>query len=53
MRAYGGPAAAGIDWMPTIATYCGADVGGHRIDGRDISAIIDSADAPSPHEVLH
>ncbi len=44
--------AASIDWLPTIAAYCGFDVGTHRIDGRDITAVIDS-DASSPHEALH
>ncbi len=52
-KAVRGQIAASIDWMPTIAHYCGADVGSHKIDGKNIAPVIASADAPSPHEVLH
>jgi arylsulfatase A-like enzyme len=39
--------------MPTIAQYC--DIRPHepKFDGKSIVSIIESADAPSPHEVLH
>jgi len=45
--------AASIDWMPTIAQYCGVKPPEVNIDGKSIKSIIDSADAPSQHEVLH
>jgi arylsulfatase A len=41
------------DWMPTIAELCGAPLLNDDIDGRSITAVLRSADAPSPHEVLH
>ena len=44
--------AISIDWMPTIAEYCGAKVPDRRIDGKSIAKLIDSAKAPSPHDVL-
>ncbi|MCG8583230.1 MAG: sulfatase-like hydrolase/transferase [Pirellulales bacterium] len=43
----------GCDWLPTLATMCNVDVLEKDIDGKDISAVIESADAPSPHNVLH
>jgi len=45
--------AASIDWMPTIAEYCGVKLPEVNIDGKNIKSIIDSADAHSPHDVLH
>ena len=42
-----------IDWMPTIAEYCGVKPPDREIDGKSITGLIDSADAPSPHDVLH
>ncbi|NIA13146.1 MAG: sulfatase-like hydrolase/transferase [Nitrospiraceae bacterium] len=42
----------GCDWMPTIAALCGAQAPS-GIDGKDISSVIRSGDAPTPHEVLH
>jgi len=45
--------AISIDWMPTIARYSGARPPDRKIDGRSIDAIIASAEAPSPHDVLH
>ena len=45
--------AASIDWMPTIAEYCGAKLPDRPIDGKSIAPVIESADAPSPHKVLH
>ncbi len=44
--------AINMDWLPTIARWCGAEIG-HTIDGRDLSRVIASADAPSPHQELH
>ena len=45
--------AISIDWMPTIAQYCGLKPPEHKIDGRSIVSVIESPDAPSPHKVLH
>ena len=45
--------AASIDWMPTIAEYCDVPLPNREIDGKSIVGIIESQDAPSPHDVLH
>ena len=45
--------AISIDWMPTIAEYCGLKPPARKIDGKSIARLIDSPDAPSPHETLH
>ena len=45
--------AASIDWMPTIAEYSGVKLPGVNIDGKSIVPVIESEDAPSPHDVLH
>ena len=45
--------AISIDWMPTIAHYCNTEVGNHKIDGKNIAPLIESADAPSPHDQLN
>ncbi len=39
------------DWMPTLAELAGVDTA-DNIDGKSIVDVI-SADAPTPHEVLH
>jgi len=48
-----GQMAASIDWMPTIADYCGVKLPARKIDGKSIVPVIESADASSPHNVLH
>lgn len=45
--------AISIDWMPTIAEHCGVPTPDRKIDGKSIASVIDSAEAPSPHDVLH
>ncbi|MFH1716689.1 MAG: sulfatase-like hydrolase/transferase [Planctomycetota bacterium] len=45
--------AISIDWMPTIAEYCGVKPPDVEIDGKSIKSVIDSENASSPHEVLH
>jgi len=45
--------AISIDWMPTIAQYCGLKPPEHKIDGKSIVSVIESPNAPSPHKVLH
>jgi len=48
-----GQVAHGCDWMPTIAELCGAELIDSDIDGISIVPVIMSADAPSPHDILH
>ncbi|HCO95337.1 MAG TPA: sulfatase [Phycisphaerales bacterium] len=45
--------AASIDWMPTIAEYSAVKLPDVNIDGKSIIPVIESADALSPHDVLH
>ncbi len=45
--------ATSMDWFPTMAKYCGVPMPKHTIDGCDISAVIESADAKTPHEVFN
>ncbi len=45
--------AASIDWMPTIAEYCGVKLPDRKIDGKSITSVIESEDASSPHKVFH
>jgi arylsulfatase A-like enzyme len=45
-------AAINMDWMPTISRWCGTSIE-HRIDGLDLSEVIASKDASSPHKQLH
>lgn len=44
---------AGTDWLPTIAKLTGAKLPSSKLDGKDISAVIQSASAKSPHEYLY
>ncbi len=46
-------AAIAMDWMPTLAAYCGLDLPDRTLDGRDIRDVIESEGTASPHEVLH
>jgi len=45
--------ACSIDWLPTVAEYCGLPEIKTRIDGKSLKAVIESAKAPSPHKTLH
>jgi len=45
--------ATSMDWCPTIAHYCQVDLPNHKIDGKNIASIIESAQAPTPHDILH
>jgi arylsulfatase A-like enzyme len=47
-----GQAATSMDWLPTIAHYCGVSPPGHPIDGTNIADLIASADTESPHGVM-
>ena len=45
--------ATAMDWFPTLARYCGLVLPDRVLDGRDIADVIESGEAPSPHEVVH
>ena len=45
--------AHGCDWLPTIAELCGVPRRRSASTARAWSAVIRSADAPTPHDVLH
>ena len=45
--------AYGCDWLPTIAELCGIPLPAAPIDGASLVPVIRSADAPTPHDVLH
>lgn len=47
-----GQMVASMDWLPTIAHYCGVAAPDRLLDGRSIAEVIASADAASPHESL-
>lgn len=42
-----------MDWFPTILELCDVAQPDHKIDGKSALPVINSADAESPHEVLH
>lgn len=42
--------ATACDWLPTILDLCGLPSPQHRIDGRSLRPILESAQAPSPHQ---
>ncbi|MBN1346634.1 MAG: sulfatase-like hydrolase/transferase [Phycisphaerae bacterium] len=48
-----GQFATSMDWFPTIASLCGAELPDRKIDGKDITAVLKSAEAPTPHKVFH
>ena len=41
-----------MDWLPTLADYCGLDTSDLALDGRSLTDVI-GGDAPSPHAALH
>ncbi len=42
-----------IDLLPTLAHYCGVRLPDREIDGVDISRVVESPEAPWPHQVMH
>jgi len=42
-----------MDWLPTLAEWCGAEKPEGILDGRSLGPIIDSKNAPSQHPVLY
>jgi len=45
--------AISIDWLPTIAHYCGVKLPNRKIDGLNIAPVIASERTPSPHKTTH
>lgn len=45
--------AHGCDWFPTIAALCGVNLPETALDGKNLEGVIASAEAASPHGVLH
>ncbi len=45
--------ATAIDWFPTVANLAGIKKIDHRIDGKDITNLLMSAEVRSPHDVFH
>ena len=45
--------AHGCDWLPTLAELCGVPLLDDDIDGRSLVPVLRSAEAPTPHQVLH
>ncbi|MFA6564237.1 MAG: sulfatase-like hydrolase/transferase [Verrucomicrobiia bacterium] len=48
-----GQVAHGCDWLPTVAELTGVKLLQPDIDGKSLVPVLKSADAPSPHDVLH
>jgi arylsulfatase A-like enzyme len=42
-----------LDWLPTIAEWCEVDVSDLDLDGHSLRSVIDSPNAPGPHEVMY
>ena len=45
--------ATSLDWFPTICRYCNVELPKRKIDGRDITSLIESPTAKTPHDVFH
>jgi arylsulfatase A-like enzyme len=45
--------AIATDWLPTIADLCQVKLPESSLDGESLVKVIKSAEAPSPHSVLH
>jgi len=48
-----GQLATGCDWFSTLSALCNVPLPDHPLDGRDLTAVLNSADAPSPHPWFH
>ena len=42
-----------VDWLPTLAEFCGVALPGHLIDGVSLVEVVGSADAAAAHEEFH
>jgi len=45
--------AVGCDWLPTLVELTKAEVDLPLLDGKDLSAVLKDADAPSPHDSFY
>ena len=45
--------AVGCDWLPTLVELTKVDVNLPLLDGKDLSAVLKDADAPSPHDSFY
>lgn len=45
--------ATGCDWLPTIAELCNVPLPERHLDGRGLAAVLQSAEAPSPHKTFY
>lgn len=41
--------ATGCDWFPTVAELCQVELPDRKLDGKSLTKVIQSADAPTPH----
>jgi arylsulfatase A-like enzyme len=48
-----GQMAHACDWLPTVAELCGMALPKAELSGRSLVPVLKSAQAPSPHDVLH
>ncbi|MGC8642099.1 MAG: sulfatase-like hydrolase/transferase [Isosphaeraceae bacterium] len=48
-----GQLAHACDWLPTVAAYCGLAPLNPDLDGKSLATVISSAEAPTPHQVVH
>jgi arylsulfatase A len=44
--------ATALDWLPTLADWCGIDTGDLALDGRSLDRVV-RRNEPTPHEALH
>ena len=44
--------AVNVDWLPTLLELCGIPQANHKIDGKSMVDIIQSSNAPSPHNTF-
>lgn len=42
-----------MDWYPTVLELCGVEPPNVKLDGKSLVPVVESANAPSPHPVLH
>ena len=42
-----------MDWYPTVLALCDVQTPNVKLDGKNLLPVIQSAEAPSPHDVLH
>jgi arylsulfatase A-like enzyme len=48
-----GQLAHACDWLPTIAEACGVVPPNPALDGESLTRVLASAEAPTPHQVVH